>query len=113
MLFLSDVPTQIALLNELLVTPGHHHHQRVARELQRHAHPSTVPFAAKALAQGFEHLEYTASEPGVIAKWFSWLLCEIGTPDAIAVLQEYAQADEPEVAAEMRHRLSKMNLTDP
>ncbi len=57
---------------------------------------------------GFEHLAYTASEPGVIAKWFSWLLFEIGTEEAISVLRQYTQSQDPAVATEMRYRSSKL-----
>ena len=64
----------VDLKNHLLVVPGHRHHQEIAKELQRIADPSTVPFVARVLAGGFHELDYTCSESSAIAKWFSWLL---------------------------------------
>lgn len=99
----------VALLNELLVMPGHQQHQQVAFALQWLGDPSTLPYAARALAMGFDHLQYTASENDVIAKWFSWLLAGIEAPGADALLQQYACSDDPDIAAEMRYRISKLD----
>jgi hypothetical protein len=103
---LTSLPVE--LLNELLVCDLHHHHQRVARALQLARDPSTVPFVATALARGFSRLAYTASEDDVIAKWHSWLLADIGTPEAIQLLRTYASSDNEEIAAAMTYRLSRL-----
>lgn len=98
----------VALLNELLVADLHHQHQRVAFALQRAGDPSTVPYVAQALARGFSHLRYTGSGDGVIAKWYSWLLAGIGTPDAIALLRQHAESENREVAIAMDYRLARL-----
>ena len=98
----------VSLLNELLVSVVHHQHQRVAFALQKAGDPSTAPYAARALAMGFSHLQYTASDDDVIAKWYSWLLAGIGTPQAIAVLRQYASSDNEQVAAAMKYRLIRL-----
>jgi hypothetical protein len=99
----------VDLLNSLLVSVIHHQHQRVARALQLARDPSTVPYAATALRLGFSHLVYTASDDDVIAKWYSWLLADIGTPEAIAVLRQYVSSDNEQVAAAMTYRLSRLD----
>jgi hypothetical protein len=97
------------LLNELLINPNHTEHQHIAKYLQDYVKsPSTIPFVEKALATHFDYLEYTCSESGVIAKWFSWLLYDIGTPDAIALMQRYADDPDEGIRNEMRYRLAKL-----
>jgi hypothetical protein len=97
------------LLNELLVNPNHTQHQYVAKALQDDIKsPSSIPFIEKALATHFDYLAYTFSDSGVIAKWFSWLLFEIGTPEAVAVMQRYADDQDEGIRTEMKHRLTKV-----
>jgi hypothetical protein len=97
------------LLNELLINPNHTQHQYIAKALQDDIKsPSSIPFIEKALATHFDYLAYTCSETGVIAKWFSWLLYEIGTPDAIAVMQRYADDPDEGIRNEMKYRLDKV-----
>ena len=96
-------------LNGLLVMPGHEHHQRVTMEIQRLRSPSSVPFIRAMFERGFESLEYTCSEDGAIAKWFSHALAKIGTPEAISLIIELADSDNAEIASEMAYRLGKLN----
>lgn len=98
------------LLNELLVNPNHTQHQYIAKALQDQVKcPSSIPFIEKALATHFDYLEYTCSDSEVIAKWFSWILYEIGTPEAIAVMQRYSDDPDEGIASEMKYRLAKIN----
>jgi HEAT repeat protein len=92
----------------LLLAPFHYSHQRVTMILQRLADPQSIPFLRQALATGFEYVAYTQSEDAVIAKWFSHALFAIGTPDAIQVLREFAQSDNPGIRTEMQYRLAKL-----
>ena len=98
----------VDVLNRLLVMPGHQQHQLVARALQSLRDPSTVPFACSVLDNGFGPLAYTCSEDETIAKWFSWLLHDIGTPEAIAAIKRYARSSNAGIAAEMQYRLARM-----
>jgi len=97
------------ILNSLLVMPGHQLHQEVTREIQNLRSPSSVPYIRQVLTDGFRMLEYTGSEPGVIAKWFSHALADIGTPESIALIKEFAGFSEPGVAKEMAYRLKRLN----
>ncbi len=89
--------------------PGHRSHQRILRELQRLRDPSSVPVLRAALTDGFDRYAYTCSEDGVIAKWFSWALAEIGSAEAIAVLDDFARSENPEIREEMKYRLAKLS----
>lgn len=97
----------IDVLNELLVISGHYLHQQIAKTLQDVKSPSTIPFVKRALDSGFGYLEYTCSEPQVIAKWFSWILFEIGTDASINLMEQYANSSNEAIRSEMVYRLSK------
>jgi hypothetical protein len=56
-------------LHALLVSL--HHRCHIASE-------ATVPVVADVGLGCFNHLADTCSEPGVIAKWFSWILFAVG-----------------------------------
>ena len=98
------------LLNELLINPNHTEHQVIAKVLQDDIKsPSSIPFIEKALATHFDYLAYTFSDSGVIAKWFSHLLFEIGTSEAIAVMRHYAEDPDEGIRREMTYRLDKVS----
>lgn len=96
-------------LHRLVTDPGHRSHQRVIRELQRRRDPSSAPVLRAALTEGFDRYAYTCSEDGVIAKWFGWALAEIGTPQAIEVLNTFARSENPEISTQMKYRLAKLS----
>lgn len=100
-----DPAVKAETLNALLVMPGHELHQAVTKEIQRLKSPTSVPFIRSMLASGFDMLKYTSSEPQAIAKWFSHALARINTPEAIAVISEYAGSSDTGVAGEMAYRL--------
>ena len=108
LVFLCRGEDLLALKHHLLLTPGHRQHQAVARELQRLAHPSTVPVVQELLRRGYDHLDYTASEPEVITKWLSWILAAIGTEEALVTLEAHADAGQPGVSEEMAYRLRRL-----
>jgi hypothetical protein len=97
----------IDILNALLLNPHHKSHQFVTKNLQQLKHPSSVTFIEQALATNFDYLNYTGSEPEVIAKWFSWALFSIGTEEAVNTLKQYAQSDNAGIKKEMLYRLNK------
>ncbi len=97
----------IDVLNELLINPNHKSHQFITKTLQNLKQPSSVKFIKQALETDFDYLNYTASEPEAIAKWFSWALFSIGTEEAINTLRQYAQSDNAGIKKEMTYRLNK------
>lgn len=105
---IDDPKDRADVLNNLLVMPGHELHQEITREIQKLRSPSSVPYIRRLLIDDFRMFEYTCSEPGVIAKWFSHALAEIDTPEAIALIKEFAGSSNPEIAEEMTYRLSRL-----
>lgn len=103
-----DLAAFTDLLNELLVDPNHHRHQAIAKTLQDIKSPSTIPFVEKALATHFDYLNYTCSDSDVITKWFSWLLFEISTPEAFALMKRYTDDPDEGIRKEMQYRLAKV-----
>jgi hypothetical protein len=107
--FSAEIPNFVDLLNRLLINPNHRSHQVIAKNLQDFApSPTTVPFVRKVLETNFEYLEYTRSDSDAITKWFSWLLCSIGTDEAIDLMKEYSNSTDEGIANEMRYRLDKV-----
>ncbi|SFF10219.1 hypothetical protein [Spirosoma endophyticum] len=104
---LPDSNQYTSVLNELLVTPGHRDHQEIARRLQKFKSPSTIPYVRAVLLSDFDYLAYTGSDSDAIAKWFSWILADIGTPEAIEVLEECSHSTDEGIRNEMLYRLKK------
>jgi HEAT repeat protein len=99
----------VEMLNALLVLPNHRCHQKVARALQKIRSPSTIPFVRRVLEGNLAFLDYTCSESGTVAKWFSWILADIGTPDAIALMRDLLSSEDPGIREEMQYRLDKIS----
>lgn len=111
LLWVFPEPEQLLdLLHQLLLTPHHYQHQLITKTLQDIGSPSSVPVIRTVLESGFEYLGYTASKPQVIAKWFSWALCSIGTPEAIQTMRDFTVRGRKGIRQEMRYRLQKMGL---
>ena len=97
--------------NQLLLTPNHYQHQYLLQYLQGFRFTSSIPFLDQALTQGFEYINYYSGD-GVVAKWFSHALMDIGTPEAIAVLKKHAESVNPEIREEMQYRLLKNKIIE-
>ena len=98
--------------NQLLLSPNHSQHQYLTKSLQDVLRfESSVSVLDQILTQGFEYMNHY-SEDGVIAKWFSHALMDIGTPEALAVLKKHAESENPEIREEMQYRLLKNGIID-
>lgn len=105
---LDNQSIKVAALNEFLLHDGHFSHQMITKDLQDIGHPSSVAIIAKILEQDFKRFEYEASDDGVIAKWFSHALADIGTAEAFELLRKYAKSENREIANEMQYRLRRI-----
>ncbi len=83
---IDDPEVRVDVLNSLLMMPGHKHHQAVTMKIQQLGSPLSVPYIRQVLADGLQMFEYTFSEVGVIAKWFSHALASINTAESIALI---------------------------
>ncbi|HLP49524.1 MAG TPA: hypothetical protein VK154_01505 [Chitinophagales bacterium] len=110
LLYMSDrIDPFIDVINDLLLFPHHHRHQEITRLIQQAQSPLSIEFIRKALLTNFDYLQYTGSDDGPIAKWFSHALFDIGTEEAINVIREFAQSPNAEIRFEMNYRLEKLN----
>lgn len=107
-----DIDNFIDLLNNLLINPHHRSHQYVARLIQEQESPSSIPYIKQVIDSGFVDLEYTCSEPEVIAKWFSHALAAIGTDEAINLMRNYTESTTKGIRDEMKYRLDKIESLD-
>ena len=105
---MKDLNAKIEAYNKVLIIKDHRKHQEVTREIQLLGHPSSTYYIGRVLEGGFEHLAYTFSESAVIAKWFSHALCDIGTPEAIALIAKHSKNPDEGIKNEMSYRLSKI-----
>ncbi|MBX0289386.1 hypothetical protein K3G63_02995 [Hymenobacter sp. HSC-4F20] len=96
------------LLHQLVLVPHHYQHQYIVRSLQLLGNPRSVPVLRTALETNFDYLAYTGSKRRVIAKWFSWALHDIGTPEAIQTMRQFAEIGKKGIRKEMRYRLGKL-----
>lgn len=104
---LPDPSQYVRVLNKLLITAAHRDHQAIAKRLQQLKSPSTIPYVRAALESNFDYLAYSGSDSDAIAKWFSWILADIGTHEAIQVLEEYSYSTDEGIRNEMLYRLRK------
>ncbi len=95
-------------LNILLLNPNHRSHQVITKKIQDLKSPKSIPFIKKELQSNFDYLEYTCSDSGVIAKWFSWALFSIGTKEAIELIEAYTKSEDEGVRNEMLYRHNKV-----
>ncbi|MCH2045437.1 MAG: hypothetical protein MK212_15070 [Saprospiraceae bacterium] len=96
----------LPILHQLLLAPNHRYHQTVTKQIQDIADPSSIQYLNLILERGFKDFEYTGSEDGAIAKWFSWALFSIGTEEAVEVLKKHSKSKNREIADEMKYRLT-------
>lgn len=106
--FSNDYNSFIDELNILLTNPNHVSHQEITKTIQDLQNPKSIPFIKQALESNFDYLEYTYSDSGAIAKWFSWALYSIGTDDAIEVMKHFSNSDDQGIRNEMIYRLNKV-----
>jgi len=98
-----------ACLCEMLLVREHDRHQELVRQLQLMAEASAVPYLVEALNSNLDHMvEYNGSGSGVVAKWFSHALFDIGTPEAIEALKALSAHSDTEVRDEMAYRLTRL-----
>ncbi|GAA3513943.1 hypothetical protein GCM10022393_29710 [Aquimarina addita] len=99
--------------NKLIISPYHKSHQTLIKHLQdKLKYPSSVNYIKIALTSNFDYLQYTYSEDGVIAKWFSHALLAINTKASIDLIKEFTQSENLEINEEMKYRLSKITTSN-
>jgi hypothetical protein len=93
---------------ELLLQDGHMMHEDIIHLLQQKKDPHAIPFLRQAvlLKPRLEYLAY--DDYGSYYKKCFWALRAIDTPKAIAVIEEFANSDDPVIRNEASYRLSRI-----
>lgn len=95
-------------LRSLLSQEWHHSHEEIVRELQDQPENESVPYLKNAIAlkPNLHHLDY--DDYGAFYKKCLWALRAIGTPEAIAAIEECAKSDNKILQKEARYRLKRI-----
>ena len=95
----------------LLVEDWHNQHENLIGNMQEAAEPQTVPIISKAidLKPRLEYLDY--DDYGSYYKKCLWALQAIGTPEAIAVIEDCSRSQDTALQEQAAYRLSKITAS--
>lgn len=96
----------VPLLAELLPARWHEQHEDIARLCQESRDPRAVPALIATLGMRLDYLDYNDST--ALGRKCVWALFEIGTPEAVARIEEAANDPRPEVRATATKRLADL-----
>jgi hypothetical protein len=110
---LFDIPEDhyIDMLWLLVAEDWHRKHEDIIGTLQDHADPRSIPCIKQAidLKPRLEYLAY--DDYGSYYKKCLWALQDIGTPEAIAVIQDCTESQDSALREEAFYRLSKIKTS--
>ena len=109
---MSDIPNhEVVDWCAKLLREDHEGHEDLIRFLQDAADPYSIPFLRQAvlLKPRLKYLDY--DDYGSYYKKCFWALRAIDTPEAVAVIREFATSDDPTAKEQALYRLSKIENT--
>jgi hypothetical protein len=103
-----EIPDSVEAQCELLLDPKHMLHEEIVWRLQQRKDPYAIPFLRQAvlLKPQLEHLSY--DDYGAYYKKCFWALRAIGTAEAIAVIEEFAESSDAVVREQAKYRLFRI-----
>lgn len=106
--FNSELGPVVPLLCELLLLDFHTRHEDIIGLLQKAADARSIPAVRQAvlLKPRLEYLNH--DDYGSYYKKCFWALKAIGTPEAVAVIREFAKSEVPAAREQAIYRLSKI-----
>jgi hypothetical protein len=104
----ADLHQQVIEWCAKLVQEDHLEHEDIIRALQHAADPYSIPFLRQAvlLKPRLEYLAY--DDYGSYYKKCFWALRAIGTPEAIAVIQEFTLSEDAAAREQSLYRLAQI-----
>ena len=100
------------LLHQTLLEPWHREYEALAHELQRRKRPESIPFLKEAMQQKFPYPESYGTGTGQFINQCGHALWSIGTKEALDVIRELSQSDDPVLKDQMLYRLSRIEGRD-
>ena len=102
-------PKIITLLCHKLIKIDHFEHEEIIRELQLAKEPMAIPFIQKAIEvkPQLSYLDY--DDYGAFYKKCLWALKDIGTSEAIKLIEEYTNSKDEALKKEAVYRMEKIN----
>lgn len=109
----TEIPDSVKARCELLLEVGHCSHEDIISSLQDERDPYAVPYLREAILLK-PRLEYLAYDDyGSYYKKCFWALRDMGTSEAIAVIEEFAESPDPIIRGQAAYRLSKIRGDAP
>lgn len=98
----------VAVEREELLRTTHYDHEEIVRTLQFHPEPASVPYlrAAIALKPSLRYLDY--DDYGAFYKKCLWALQDIGTQEALAVIEECSRSADIALCKQAQYRLQRI-----
>lgn len=102
----------IDFMHRAILAPWHQSHEAIAHFLQAKEKPESVASLKQAMQKKFEYLESYGTGTRQFINQVGHALWSIGTDDAIAVIYELAESDDPLIRDEMLYRVSRIEGRD-
>ena len=98
----------LKIASRLLLDTHHQMHEEIIRFMQYYADPDSVPILRKAIAlkTQLKYLEY--DDYGAYYKKCLWALQDIGTEEALIVIRECTNSEDPVLKEQAEYRLTKI-----
>ncbi len=97
--------------NALLVETWHTKPEDIIHTIQGIANPKSVPFIKKAMQQRYPFLVSYGTGTRQFINQCGHALWSINTPEALAVVEEFTQHEDPIIKNEMNYRWARINGT--
>jgi len=92
-------------LHRLILAPWHYRYEDLIHTLQKLKHPASVPIIKAAMQKRYDYLESYGTGTQQFISQCGYALVSIGTDEALAVIKELAQSNDPILQAEMLNHL--------
>lgn len=94
---------------ERLLLLDHEDHQEIIWDLQMRKDPYAIPYIKRAIFFKPDLAYLASEEDSTYFKRCLWVLQEIGTVEAINLIEEYTHSDNEVLAEQARYRIYRIN----
>lgn len=91
-----------------LLDPGHEEHENILRLLQDYPESESVPYLREVIRLKPALAYQSHDDYGAFYKKCLWALQDIGTPDALAAIEECAASDDTALRTQAEYRLKRI-----